>query len=778
MRLLIVTGIFPPDIGGPATYVPAIAEGLAAKNHQIAVLTWSAQSVNSSVSYPVYRIRRQSPKLLRAAETLWKILLHGRGCDLIYAQGLWIETALASQLLRKPWVAKVVGDWAWEKARNLGYTQDGLEAFQQKNYGLRIAILRRLRTWALFQANRWIVPSQYLKNLLVPWGIPEAKIHVIPNAVSPEPLTPHNGSNPNGKRHQIITAGRLVPWKGFHEIIEVISELPDCDLLIAGKGPEEASLKRLAIFKNVVDRVHFAGPLRKQDLLQQLSRSTAFVLNSRYEGFPHVLLEALGVGVPVLCANTGGVSEIVRDGFNGILYPVGDAAELKKALQALLKESGLRKHLSKNAKESVQGFSLRRMSESTERVLLEVSRIDLSRKKSNVLLFSFDTSILLSPEQRRGGGRPRLETYSKMIQKESPGSNILAIVYAPKKLGLKPEWITDNLYAQPSNSLCRFLFFWDAIRRGLRLMRRYPCAVITTQSPFDDAWAGWILKKISGAKLSVQIHNDFFAEDWLQERPIRKWGVALFSFLLKRADSIRVVSSPLKAKLEDLGIPPDRVLILPVGASLKPSSAPATDRNSLKHKLLSKAGTRPVILTVARLCPQKNPNLLVRSAALLLQKTPNFICLWIGEGPSYQETKREIEKQKLDDHFLLLRDVSDDQLSSYYALADIFALPSRYEGFGKVILEAYLFSLPVVATQVTGPGDIILNGETGFLVPPQDPETLAEKLLVLLRDERKRREMGLLGQQRVQRAFDSEKLMGEFVRSWLRLIPNCDAKKN
>jgi glycosyltransferase involved in cell wall biosynthesis len=114
MRVLVVTGIFPPDIGGPATYVPTIAAALAEWGHEVVVVTLSNDLDHDDHRYGfrVVRLPRKLAKpwrVLRAIGTIWRL---GRKADVLFVNGLALESVLANMALRKPLVMKVVGDLA------------------------------------------------------------------------------------------------------------------------------------------------------------------------------------------------------------------------------------------------------------------------------------------------------------------------------------------------------------------------------------------------------------------------------------------------------------------------------------------------------------------------------------------------------------------------------------------------------------------------------------------------------------------------------------------
>ena len=121
IKILIVTSIFPPDVGGPASYVPQIATALAEEEHRIILVTLSDQldhPDDSEYPFRVVRLPRRIFKPYRWWQTVWTLFQLGRDADVLFVNGLAMEAALANVVLRKPMVQKVVGDLAWERATN------------------------------------------------------------------------------------------------------------------------------------------------------------------------------------------------------------------------------------------------------------------------------------------------------------------------------------------------------------------------------------------------------------------------------------------------------------------------------------------------------------------------------------------------------------------------------------------------------------------------------------------------------------------------------------
>jgi glycosyltransferase involved in cell wall biosynthesis len=372
MKLLLVTGIFPPDIGGPATYVPQIAAGLVRRGHGVTVLTLSDRVGEAGV-YPfrVVRLPRQGVKVGRWLRTVAQIVQLGREVDVLFVNGLAMEAALANLVLRKPMVQKVVGDLIWERSRHRGWVEENFEEFQKRRYGLRIELLKGLRAWWTRQADRVIVPSYYLGEWVRGWGVPKEKLAVIYNALEPpEGIVP--AEVPLKTPIKLVSVGRLVPWKHVDRTIEAVAKLEGVGLVIVGDGAERSRLEERVRRLGICDRVYFAGQCSQEEALRMMAACDIFVLNSSYEGLPHVVLEAMSLGLPVVATAVGGTPEVVRDGENGILLRVSDD-ELLRSLTPLVGNPDWRKSLAARGQASMRSqFSSQGILERTERLLNEV----------------------------------------------------------------------------------------------------------------------------------------------------------------------------------------------------------------------------------------------------------------------------------------------------------------------------------------------------------------------------------------------------------------------
>jgi len=369
MRITIPTGIFPPDIGGPASYVPRIAEALLECGHAVEVLTLADDPAAGGMHpFPVTRIPRGMPRISRMLNTISAIAASARRADLIYANGLFIEAAAAAMIARKPLVMKIVGDWAWERARNRGETAPSVEEFQSRRQSPRSEAVKWLRTIVTRRADWAIAPSRFLKEVVTRWGFPARRIEVIYNALEtppetdPAPLPPFAGIT-------LITVARLVTWKGIDDLLTVTAERKDRRLIIVGDGPERGNLESLAHRLGVSGRVIFTGGIPRRQVFAHMKAADIFVLNSLYEGLPHIILEAFAAGVPVVASSAGGTKEVVEDGVNGLLVPP-QRKELAAAIDRLAAEPDLRAALIEGGRRTLRDcFQWERMVAGTEALL-------------------------------------------------------------------------------------------------------------------------------------------------------------------------------------------------------------------------------------------------------------------------------------------------------------------------------------------------------------------------------------------------------------------------
>lgn len=249
------------------------------------------------------------------------------------------------------------------------------------------------------------------------------------------------------------------------------------------------------------------------------------------------------------------------------------------------------------------------------------------------------------------------------------------------------------------------------------------------------------------ARVPVVIHGEHGADSASREIPPQR---ALLRRLLARGtDHFTVVSAELRDRLvQDWRIPPDRITLIPNGVDL--IRIGPRDRAAMKSRL-GFSSTDPLIGTVATFRPVKDVGTLIRAFTKVretLSRSRLVLAGW-DPGEAFQlELAREPGWEQIRDgvHFLGVR----SDISEVLSALDVYVNSSVYEGMSNTILEAMACALPVVATNVGGTPDLVVSGETGWLVPVKDPAILASRILDLLQDSATAREMGERGRRRVE----------------------------
>jgi glycosyltransferase involved in cell wall biosynthesis len=373
--VLIVSGIWPPDVGGPASHAPELADFLVARGHRVEVLTTAAEPP-ALRKYPVHWISRRLPAPLRY---VWGAVLAAqvaRYADVVYSTGMFGRSRVGAGLARKPRVLKLTGDPAYERATRYRLTRLPLDDFQRSR-SLRTLWLKAFRNWALSGAERYICPSESLARLAARWRFVDRKrIVALPNPVS----VPSQRNRAELRRRHGFTgptlafAGRLAPQKSLDVGLQALAQCEGIDLVIAGDGPERPALENLARGLALDRRVRFVGAQPRPAVFELLAAADAELLSSSWENFPHSVVESLATGTPVIATDVGGVGEVVADGVNGLLVPPRDPPALAAAIRRFFGDEALQARLRAEAPKSVGNYAPERIYGRIEEILQEAGR--------------------------------------------------------------------------------------------------------------------------------------------------------------------------------------------------------------------------------------------------------------------------------------------------------------------------------------------------------------------------------------------------------------------
>lgn len=376
MRVLIVSGIWPPDVGGPASHAPAVAEFLSTRGHVVDVVT-TADRAPLPRRYPVRWTPRRIPVGLRHLHTLVLLVRRSLPADVVYTTGMFGRSGVAARLTRTPIVVKLTGDPAFERLHARGAVDGDVDTFQGGGGGLGASVLRALRDDVVRHAAHVFTPSAYLAELAIRWGAPRHRVSVLPNPGPSElPTSSHEElrSRLDLEGPTMVFAGRLTAQKSLDVLVESLVTCEGVSLVIAGDGDERAPITRLVDRLGLGDRVRLIGSCDRARVLELFAAADVAVLSSSWENFPHSVVEALAVGTPVIATRVGGVAEVVVDGENGLLVPSGDPAALAAAVRRYFEDAALRARLRAAAAPSVEPYRPERLFADLEQALIEASR--------------------------------------------------------------------------------------------------------------------------------------------------------------------------------------------------------------------------------------------------------------------------------------------------------------------------------------------------------------------------------------------------------------------
>tara|TARA_E500000178_G_scaffold337633_1_gene377033 strand:- start:7201 stop:8319 length:1119 start_codon:yes stop_codon:yes gene_type:complete len=338
VNILITTGIYPPDVGGPARFVPLIADKLSIKNN-VNVLTLSENLGSSEkVNYKVTRIIRKQNKIIRFLKSILLIIKIGKGSDIIFINGLWLEAYIANLFIRKNTIRKIVGDPVWEKYYSQYKIDDEFDEFQDKKYNLKIELYKFVRNLSIKSIDTIVVPSNHLLKFIKNIGF-SGNLIKINNGTKKS-----KSSEKNFDKNIFLIVSRLVRQKNIDLVINSLDYLSRNNsfkfhLNIIGDGPEYEKIKNLIENLNLGDSINLIGAKFGPELDEYYKSSNYLLQLSSYEGMPHSILEAMNYGLIVITSNFGGNNELIGNNDLGYIVENLEIEQIVKSINTSVNSS-------------------------------------------------------------------------------------------------------------------------------------------------------------------------------------------------------------------------------------------------------------------------------------------------------------------------------------------------------------------------------------------------------------------------------------------------------
>ncbi len=367
--------------------------------------------------------------------------------------------------------------------------------------------------------------------------------------------------------------------------------------------------------------------------------------------------------------------------------------------------------------------------------------------------------LMLKKDSVRGDVRERQFDYAKQL------GFLTLVVYSPKQLCLKAQQWSDNLWIYPTNSKSKTTFIIDAYKAASRICKERKIDVITVEDPFTTGFIGYLLKKKFSIPLNVQSHVDFCDNQyWMGIRSINKLFNQLGKLILRHADTIRVGTNYEKEKIsKKLNISKDKIFVIPVNSEI--DKFKNADGSKIRDKYINDKFDKLLIFT-GRLVDQKDIITLLKAFSLVVQRIPKTLLLIVGSGNQGMLLRRLATELELNDNVIFTGSIEHGKVSEYIAACDIYTISSIFEGTCIAMVEAMVAGKPVVATRFAGANDLVIDGETGYLIEQKDYNKFAEAIIMLLNNPELSKEMGRKGAKRIDELFSGNQNIDKVIRLW------------
>jgi glycosyltransferase involved in cell wall biosynthesis len=380
MNILHISSNYPPDIGGPAASVPYLARELMRRGHDCTVLT---KDVKNQPSYsetdglrvyrsahipgnfynPVIAFTKSLPMGLKARK-----LIENNRVDIVHSHDINVSAIaglIGTKFKDTKKVTKLPGPLSWELMSLLrwkGETPD--EFFENKTVIARL--IERVQKTICNGYDAVVAPSNYMKRLLIEHTeIDSSKVHVLYNGVISEPfsaeeVTKVRESLLGKKKHLVMSACRMMPWKGLEYLIEAYKDFSkDVCLVLVGDGPTKEKLEKTAQGTDI----RFIGRLSHRDVQVHMRAADAYVMPSLFENFPLAALDCLVTQTPIVATKIGGIPEILTDEKTSLFIEPRDPVAITESVKRLLSDKRLYDAIREKQKETYEKFFWKNISE-------------------------------------------------------------------------------------------------------------------------------------------------------------------------------------------------------------------------------------------------------------------------------------------------------------------------------------------------------------------------------------------------------------------------------
>ncbi len=354
MQLVLATGIFPPDVGGPATYVEHLAKEFIRRGaDNITVITYAKEEKGISVSQEggktVVRVSKSGGPIVRWRRYAKALRDHAAQSDVVIAfSSISVGMPLKMAKLSKPVrILRLGGDYFWERYTAMGGLRTLREWYKLRPYRQRHVITdeaaytltRRLNTHfmkPILPTFHHIVFSTQFQEEIYRLYYPVLPDHSVIENAFPEKVTLSQSvhymrsEELRGRRLRLLYFGRFVGFKNLKALLEAVAKLPHVTLTFVGEGPQTKMLKAIVQKLGIIERVNFSAPRSQSEKKAVFADHDLLILPSLTEISPNSALEGRANGMPVLLSEETGLSDALTQGM--VVRPLRTSEEIAKAV--------------------------------------------------------------------------------------------------------------------------------------------------------------------------------------------------------------------------------------------------------------------------------------------------------------------------------------------------------------------------------------------------------------------------------------------------------------
>lgn len=732
--------------GGIERCVLEAVNFLAASGHEVHLLTadWDRDALHAAVHVHAISLpkRGSALRLLAFARRSKKVLaalppetVHAAfGVESPPGGTLWVPS------VHKAWLeaSKTQRNWRGRLRQKLNPHHPALLHLERGYFGGRH--YRKLLA----------LTPQVKSDLMRLYGVPAEDIAVLPNGYSQAEFNTSRTRLERAQRRAelgydadakvVIFVANELERKGFGPLLRGISLLqdPSVFLLAVGRLNPQAYAGEIEQL-GLTSRVRFTGPT--SDVAAYYAAADVFALPTQYEAWGLVIVEALACGLPVLTSRLAGAAAVVQEGTTGYLLdnpnnPAEIAAKLRPLLDGLPASA-------EEIEASVSGYSWPNILRRYEQHLMKQSgktaplAMPAQSTPLRVVLLT-DADVFAGTERHMLDLARGLSALGVGVKLACPSP--AALEDAARREGL-PTLTTAK----------RGLVDWNAARLLARRLKAGETDIIHAHNG-RTALAAALAVRLAGRGRCVMTQHFLTPNHATQRGPKAAISGAAHHWMVGQMSRILAISEAVREAMLARGeVPDSKITVVPNGIT-----APDPGNAAETRRQLGIGADTPLVVCAARLEREKDVASLISAVQIVRERVPGVRCLVAGEGAERLALAAQIGALGLEDSVTLLGFRAD--APALMAAADVFVLPSLAEPFGLVLLEAMALGRPVVATRVGGPLEIVVDGETGFLVSPSSPNALADALGTLLEDPALARRMGENGRARYAAQFTAAKM--------------------